>query len=249
MVITNERDRRNLTIACRIVAETLQALRSIIGQGVTTKELDLFAEEFIRSKGGVPAFKGYRGYPANICTSLNDQVVHGIPSSSTRLSDGDIISIDLGVVFEGLIGDAAVTYPVGALSPLASRLIAVTEESLWQGIGQALAGKRVSDISAAIQSTVESNGFSVVRAFVGHGVGKSLHEEPQIPNYVVRQGNTVLKKGMVLALEPMVNAGGYEVYVQKDGWTAVTADRSLSAHFEHTVLVGEREAEVLTKLK
>ncbi|MGW8272254.1 MAG: type I methionyl aminopeptidase [Thermodesulfovibrionales bacterium] len=248
MVVTSERDKGNLVAACRIVAQTLGALRGVIREGVTTKELDLFAEEFIRTRGGIPAFKGYRGYPASVCTSINSQVVHGIPSAATRLKEGDIVSVDLGVVFGGLIGDAAITFPVGRISELAEKLIAVTEESLWRGIERARTGKRVSDISAAVQETVESNGFSVVRAFVGHGLGRSLHEEPQIPNYVVKQGDAVLKRGMVLAIEPMVNAGGYEVYVQRDGWTAVTVDGSLSAHFEHTVIVGDGEAEVLTKM-
>jgi len=246
MIITNENDRNNLIAACSIVAETLRALKGIIGVGVTTKELDLFAEEFIRSKGGDPAFKGYRGYPASICASVNNQVVHGIPSSTVTLKEGDIISIDLGVVFNGLIGDAALTVPVGAISKTAERLLSVTREALSRGVKQAKAGNKVSDISAAVQQHVEKNGFSVVRAFVGHGLGKSLHEEPQIPNYVVKQGDSVLKKGMVLAIEPMVNEGRYEVTVLKDGWTAVTADGSLSAHFEHTLVVGDTGPEVLT---
>jgi methionyl aminopeptidase len=248
MIIKDGSDKENITRAGRIVAETLQALVGIVREGISTKELDLFAEEFIRTRGGVPTFKGYRGYPASICTSLNSQVVHGIPSVSTVLREGDIIGIDLGVTYKGLIGDAAVTLPVGLVSDVAKKLMAVTEESLRLAIGQARAGNRVSDLSAAIQSHVESNGFSAVRAFVGHGIGRSLHEEPQIPNYVVRQGDSVLKKGMVLAIEPMVNAGGTDVYVQKDGWTAVTSDGSLSAHFEHTIIVGGEGAEVLTKI-
>jgi methionyl aminopeptidase len=248
MIIKDGSDKENITRAGRIVAETLQALVGIVREGISTKELDLFAEEFIRTRGGVPTFKGYRGYPASICTSLNSQVVHGIPSVSTVLREGDIIGIDLGVTYKGLIGDAAVTLPVGLVSDVAKKLMAVTEESLRLAIVQARAGNRISDISAAIQSHVESNGFSAVRAFVGHGIGRSLHEEPQIPNYVVRQGDSVLKKGMVLAIEPMVNAGGTDVYVQKDGWTAVTSDGSLSAHFEHTIIVGEEGAEVLTKI-
>lgn len=246
MIITNENDRNNLIAACSIVAETLRALKGIVGVGVTTKELDLFAEEFIRTKGGEPAFKGYRGYPASICASVNNQVVHGIPSSTVSLKEGDIISVDLGVVFNGLIGDAALTVPVGAISKTAERLLSVTREALSRGVKQAKTGNKVSDISAAVQQHVEKNGFSVVRAFVGHGLGKSLHEEPQIPNYVVKQGDSVLKKGMVLAIEPMVNEGRYEVTVLKDGWTAVTADGSLSAHFEHTLIVGDTGPEVLT---
>jgi len=247
MIVINQDDRKNLETACSIVGETLTALKGIVGAGVTTKELDLFAEEFIRSRGGTPAFKGYRGYPASICASVNKQVVHGIPSASTVLQDGDIISIDLGVVYNGLIGDAALTVPVGTIPDETVRLLSVTREALALGMKQARAGNRVSHISAAVQQHVEKNRFSVVRAFVGHGLGKSLHEEPQIPNYVVKHGDSVLKKGMVLAIEPMVNAGGYEVSVLKDGWTAVTADGSLSAHFEHTLIVGEKAPEVLTK--
>lgn len=229
------------------MSETLLALKGVVREGVTTKELDLFAEEFIRSKGGKPAFKGYRGYPASICASVNEQVVHGIPSSSVALKNGDIISIDLGVIFNGLIGDAALTIPVGNIPSNVEKLISVTREALSRGVKQAKAGHKVSDISAAVQQHVEKNGFSVVRAFVGHGLGKSLHEEPQIPNYVVKQGDSILKKGMVIAIEPMVNEGGFEVTLLKDGWTAVTADGSISAHFEHTLIVGERGPEVLTK--
>jgi len=248
MIVRNRQDRENMAHACRIVAETHQALRGMIRAGITTKELDLYAEEFIRSKGGIPVFKGYRGYPASICTSVNSQVVHGIPSASVHLKEGDIVSIDLGVSYKGLIGDAAVTYPVGSISEEAERLLAVTAEALERGIGQARAGKKVSDISAAIQRHVESNGFSVVRAFVGHGLGRELHEEPQIPNYVIRKPDFLLKKGLAIAIEPMVNAGGQAVNILQDGWTAVTRDGSLSAHFEHTVIVGENGAEVLTKL-
>lgn len=248
MIINKKSDRRDMAAACKIVAETHQALKGIIKPGITTKELDLYAEELITSKGGTPVFKGYRGYPSSICTSVNNQVVHGIPSASTYLKEGDIISIDLGVKCNGLIGDAAVTFPVGRISERADRLIRVTEESLRMGIAKAKSGNKVSDISAEIQKYVESKGFSVVRAFVGHGLGRELHEEPQIPNYVVSRSDYVLKKGLAIAIEPMVNEGGYEVNILKDGWTAVTADGSLSAHFEHTVIVGDTGPEVLTKL-
>ena len=248
MIITSEGDRKNLARACGIVAETLQALRGIIKPGISTRELELYAEELIRSRDGTPVFKGYRGYPSSICTSVNNQVVHGIPSTSMYLKEGDIIGIDLGVKYNGLIGDAAITFPVGNISENEQKLLKVTEESLDLGVAQARTGYMVSDISAEIQRQVESNGFSVVKAFVGHGLGRNLHEEPQIPNYVVKKPDYELKRGQVLAIEPMVNAGGYEVSILKDGWTAVTADGMMSAHFEHTVIVGDKEPEVLTKL-
>lgn len=248
MIFTKEADRKCMDRACRIVAETLSSLKGIIRPGVSTKELELFAEEMIRSKGGVPAFKGYRGYPSSICTSVNNQVVHGIPSVTDILQDGDIISIDLGVRYDGFIGDAAVTFPVGTISAQAEKLIRVTEESLELGIEQARVNNMVSDVSAAIQGHVEANGFSVVRAFVGHGLGRALHEEPQIPNYVVKNSDYQLKKGLSIAIEPMVNAGGHDVSILGDGWTAITIDGSLSAHFEHTVIVGDKTPEVLTKL-
>ncbi|UCG79449.1 MAG: type I methionyl aminopeptidase [Nitrospirota bacterium] len=248
MIISNEDDRKNLARACRIVAETLYALGGMIRPGVTTKELELFADEMVRSKSGVPVFKGYRGYPSSICTSVNEQVVHGIPSATRYLKEGDIIGIDLGVKYNGFIGDSAVTFPVGPVSDDAKRLMEVTSEALEHGIAKAVAGNNVSDISAAVQGHAEDNGYSVVRAFVGHGLGRELHEEPQIPNYVVKKNDYPLKEGLVLAIEPMVNAGGFEVSVLGDGWTAVTADGSLSAHFEHTVVVRDKVPEVLTKL-
>jgi methionyl aminopeptidase len=248
MIITSEGDKKNLARACGIVAETLQALRGIIKPGISTRELELYAEELIRSRDGTPVFKGYRGYPSSICTSVNNQVVHGIPSTSMYLKEGDIIGIDLGVKYNGLIGDAAITFPVGNISENEQKLLKVTEESLDLGVAQARTGNMVSDISTEIQKHVESNGFSVVKAFVGHGIGRNLHEEPQIPNYVVKKPDYELKRGHVLAIEPMVNAGGYEVSILKDGWTAVTGDGMMSAHFEHTVIVGDKETEVLTKL-
>ncbi len=233
--------------ASQIVAEALSTLKQVITPGITTKELEQIAEEVIRSRGGVPAFKGYRGYPASICASVNDEVVHGIPSIDVILREGDIISIDLGVIYEGLIGDAAMTVPVGRIDKETERLIRVTEEALYKGIKEARINRRVGDISHAIQRYVESQGFSVVRAFVGHGVGRSLHEEPQIPNFGYPGKGPKLKEGMTLAIEPMVNAGTYEVVIMKDGWTAKTADGSLSAHFEHTVLVTRNGPEILTK--
>ncbi|HLA00360.1 MAG TPA: type I methionyl aminopeptidase, partial [Thermodesulfovibrionales bacterium] len=196
--------------------------------------------------GGVPAFKGYRGYPASICTSVNDEVIHGIPSKRF-LQEGDILSIDLGVYKDGFYGDGAVTIPVGKIVPALQRLLRVTEESLYIGIMNAIVGNRVSDISYAIQRHVESNGFSVVKAFVGHGIGRELHEDPQIPNFGSPGRGPRLREGMTLAIEPMVNLGSHEVVVLNDGWTAVTSDGKPSAHFEHTVLVTPDEPRILTK--
>ena len=204
--------------------------------GVTTGHLDLLAEEGIRSQGGIPAFKGYRSFPKTLCASINDQVVHGIPSNRV-LKDGDIIGLDLGAIIEGFYGDGAVTVPVGTVSPQVEKLINITQEALAKGIEQAVVGNRLSDISHAIQCHIEKNGFSVVRDFVGHGIGRQLHEEPQIPNYGRPGQGPRLREGMVLAIEPMVNMGGYAVRVLDDGWTAVTNDGSLSAHFEHTVAI------------
>lgn len=244
-MIKTQEELARIAEASRIVGETLKALKEVVAEGVSTREIEKFAEDSIRGKGGKPAFKGYRGYPASICTSVNDQVVHGIPSG-TRLREGDLVSIDLGVYYHGFYGDGAVTIPVGRVSEKALRLLRVTEESLYIGVGMAKPGNRVSDISHAIQRHVEENGFSVVRAFVGHGIGKLLHEEPQIPNYGPPGRGPRLQEGMTLAIEPMVNEGGPEVMVLEDGWTAVTADGSLSAHFEHTVAITGGSAKVLT---
>lgn len=233
--------------ACRIVAEVLGGIKKIIAPGVMTKEIDEFAESFIRSKGAKPAFKGYRGYPSSVCTSINEQVVHGIPSS-TKLRNGDIISLDIGVNYRGFFGDAALTMPVGTIGKEAERLVAVTERALRAGMERAVAGNRISDISASIQRCAESEGFSVVRTFVGHGIGRELHEEPQIPNYGRPGEGPEIREGMTLAIEPMVNAGGWEVSILKDGWTAVTKDRKLSAHFEHTVAVTKNGLKILTKI-
>jgi methionyl aminopeptidase len=225
-------------IACagRIVADVQQVLVKEVRPGITTAHLDLLAEEHIRNRGGVPAFKGYRNYPKTLCASVNDQVVHGIPSSRV-LKDGDIIGLDLGAIIEGFYGDGAVTVPVGSVKPEVEKLIKVTKEALMKGIDQAVVGNRLSDISHAIQSHVEGDGFSVVRDFVGHGIGRQLHEEPQVPNYGRPGQGPRLREGMVLAIEPMVNMGQYGVRVLNDGWTAVTSDGSLSAHFEHTVAI------------
>jgi methionyl aminopeptidase len=227
------------------VGQVLCVLRKAVAPGVTTAELDALAEERIRAAGAVPAFKGYHGYPATICSSINEQVVHGIPSARA-LRGGDIVAIDLGVRLKGFFGDAAVTVPVGTVSEQAAELIRVTEEALWKGIAVVRAGARVSDIGYAVQTHVEAHGFSVVREFVGHGIGEALHEEPQIPNYGEPGRGPRLAEGMVLAIEPMVNLGQPQTRVLQDGWTAVAKDGSLSAHFEHTVAVTASGAEVLS---
>ena len=230
-----------------IVAEVLKSLKGVIIAGATTKEIEHFADERIRALGGKSAFKGYRGYPASICTSINEEVVHGIPSSR-KLKEGDIISIDIGVYYEGFYGDAAYTFPVGIVDQETAKLLRVTEEALFRGIEMAVEGKRVYDVSHAIQEHVEKNGFSVVRTFVGHGIGRQLHEEPQVPNFGVAGQGPRLRQGMTLAIEPMVNSGTFDVRVLEDGWTAVTQDGKRSAHFEHTVVVMPNSARILTNL-
>lgn len=233
--------------ANRIVAEILEALRDKVRPGVTTEDLNVFAEEKVKEKKAKSAFKGYRGYPKALCTSINSQVVHGVPSK-TPLKEGDLLSIDFGVYYKGFYGDAAITVPVGRISSEAMRLKEVAEASLYAGIEKAYPGNRLSDISYAIQNLVEGNGFSVVREFVGHGIGRSLHEEPQVPNFGRPGLGIRLKAGMVLAIEPMINAGGSEVNILRDGWTAVTKDGSLSAHFEHTVAITEKGPLILTRV-
>ena len=229
----------------QLVARILAELRRNVAPGVTTRDLDMLAERLVREAGAEPAFKGYHGYPATVCASVNEQVVHGIPSPRA-LVEGDIISVDMGAKLDGFFGDCAVTVPVGTISPEAVRLLRVTEEALFQGIDAVKPGARVSDIGAAVQHHVEAQGFSVVREFVGHGIGTSLHEEPQIANYGPAGHGPRLSEGMVFAIEPMVNAGKADVKVLSDGWTAVTKDGSLSAHFEHTVAVTRNGPDVLT---
>jgi methionyl aminopeptidase len=231
--------------AAGLVARTLEMLGSEIRPGRTTGELDRLAETFIRDHGGSPAFKGYRGFPASICPSVNDEVVHAIPGPRP-LEAGDVIGIDVGVEKDGFFGDAAYTFPVGEVSEGAARLLQVAREALLKGIAQACAGNRVGDISHAIQSHAETNGFSVVRSLVGHGIGRQMHEEPQVPNYGSPDRGPRLMAGQVLAIEPMVNAGGPDVVTRPDGWTVVTRDGSLSAHFEHTVAVGATGPEILS---
>jgi methionyl aminopeptidase len=232
--------------AGRLVGEVLTELTAAVGPGVSTAELDEIAERRIRQAGATPAFKGYHGYPATICASINDEVIHGIPSGRRVLSEGDVISIDVGAALDGYYGDSAVTLPVGHVSEQAATLLRVTEESLYKAIEQARPGRRVSDIGHAVQRHVEAFGFSVVREFVGHGIGVRMHEEPQVPNYGEPGHGPRLAEGMVLAIEPMVNAGKPAVKVLADGWTAVTRDTSLSAHFEHTVAVTAGEPWILT---
>jgi methionyl aminopeptidase len=222
--------------ASRLVAETLAMLRREVRVGVTTEDLDRLAEQFIRSHGGTPAFKGYRNYPKTLCASINDQVVHGIPSKRV-LKEGDIIGLDLGAIVDGFYGDSAVTVVVGNVNPRIANLVKVTEESLYAGIAQAVVGNRLSDISHAVQRHAEAAGFSVVTDFVGHGIGRQLHEEPQVPNYGKPGQGPRLQEGMVLAIEPMINMGNSGVRVLDDRWTAVTTDGSLSAHFEHTIAI------------
>jgi len=228
-----------------IVAEILEILRQKVEPGTNTLELDQISEELALDRDAKPAFKGYRGYPYSLCASVNQQVVHGFPSKRP-LKEGDILSMDFGISYQGYYGDAAVTVPVGKVSPVAQRLMATTKEALFSGIEQAAPGKRLSDISHAIQSRAEAVGFSVVRQFVGHGIGKALHEDPQVPNYGKPGMGIRLKPGMVIAIEPMVNAGGYEVKTLDDGWTTVTKDGSLSAHFEHTVAITEEGPVILS---
>jgi methionyl aminopeptidase len=231
--------------AGRIVARTLQELARAIKPGIATIQLDTLARRYIEKCQARPAFLGYLGYPASICASLNEEVVHGIPGLR-RLKAGDIISIDVGVFYKGYYGDAAATFPVGKVTPLAERLLAVTRESLYKGIEKAYPGNHLYDISAAVQTYVESQGFSVVRNYVGHGIGSEMHEEPQVPNFGLPGKGPVLEAGMVLAIEPMVNAGSWEVETLNDEWTVVTKDRSLSAHFEHTVAILQDGPEILT---
>jgi methionyl aminopeptidase len=233
--------------AGRIVSEILDELQKSVAPGITTWELDRLAESLIYKKGAKPAFKGYLGFPCCLCASVNYEVVHGIPSKKRKLEPGDLIKLDFGVVFKGYYGDSARSIPVGTVSEEAKALIEATRESLEKGISAVVGGNRIGDIGYAVQSVVEPKGFSVVRDFVGHGIGKKLHEQPQIPNFGEPGTGMKLREGMVLAIEPMVNAGTFQVEMLDDEWTAVTLDRRLSAHFEHTVVVTNNGPEVLTR--
>jgi methionyl aminopeptidase len=245
IIIKSERELAIMRQAGRIVAEVLNTLIKQVKPGMKTKELDIIAGQEVARLGGKPSFKGYRGFPANLCVSVNDEIVHGIPGERS-LREGDIVSLDMGATFNGFQGDAAVTVGVGKISPQARKLMATTEGVLKAGIAAARSGARLGDISATIQSYAESRGYSVVREYTGHGIGRELHEEPQIPNFGQAGTGPVLKKGMTLALEPMVNVGDWRTRVGDDRWTVFTADGSLSAHFEHTIAITDGEAEILT---
>jgi methionyl aminopeptidase len=233
--------------ANQIVADTLQMLRTRIAPGCSTEQLDGWAEDFARQRGAIPAFKGYHGFPGSLCVSLNEQVVHGIPSKQVLLHEGDIVSIDFGVKYKGLFGDAAITLGVGAITNEKSALLEITRQALYKGIEATVCGNRINDISMAIQRHVENNGLSIVRQFVGHGIGTQLHEAPEIPNFKRNGYSPRIIAGMVLAIEPMVNIGGHKVKVLKDGWTVVTSDSSASAHFEHSVAVTEEGPVILSE--
>jgi methionyl aminopeptidase len=245
IILKSERDLEAMRPACQVARAVLDEVSEFIAPGKTTREIDQFAASRMKHYGARSAFLGYRKYPCYICISVNEEVVHGL-ANDRRVDFGDIISLDVGVVHNGFIGDNARTVAVGGCSVEAQRLMDVTERALYDGIAQARAGNAVEDISRAVQTCVESNGYSIVREFVGHGVGRSMHEEPQVPNFVEGRSSPKLRPGMTLAIEPMVNAGSPEVKILKDGWTVVTKDGQLSAHFEHTVLITEGEAEILT---
>jgi methionyl aminopeptidase len=245
IILKNERDLEAMRPACAVATSVLDDMADFIRPGVTTRQVDDFAASRMKHYGAKSAFLGYRKYPCQTCISVNDQVVHGL-AGERQLRFGDIVSLDVGVIHNGFIGDTARTVAVGGCGVLAQKLMDITEKALYEGIGRAVSGGRVSDISRAIQTFVESNGFSVVREFVGHGVGRTMHEEPQVPNFVDGKSSPKLRPGMTIAIEPMVNAGSADVKILNDGWTVVTRDGSLSAHFEHTVLITEAEPEILT---
>lgn len=253
IVIKSKSDIELMRRSGEITALALEKIKEAVKPGVTTAELNRIAEEVIKNHSAIPSFKGYKGikgspnYPASVCASVNNEVVHGIPNSRL-LNSGDIVSIDIGVFKEGFHSDAARTFAVGDISESAQRLIDVTKQSFYEGIKHALVGKRIGDISAAIQMYVESNGYSVVRDYVGHGIGRNIHEPPQIPNYISRERGPRLEAGMALAIEPMVNEGAYQVKLLKDKWTVITADGSLSAHYENTVIITDEGSVILTKL-
>jgi methionyl aminopeptidase len=233
--------------ANKIVSEILTMLEGVVAPGITTWELDKLAEDLCLRRNAKPAFKGYRGFPGSLCVSVNEEVVHGIPSRKKKLKSGDIISIDFGTEYRGFFGDSAITLSVGKIKPEVARLLQITEESLNRGIEAVVAGNRVGDISAAIQACVEGHGFSIVRQFVGHGIGSSLHEAPEVPNFFQGERTARLLPGMVLAIEPMVNMGTHKVKVLKDGWTVITNDRKPSAHFEHSVAVTDKDPIILSR--
>jgi len=245
ITIKNERELESMRQACKITAAARALAGEMVKPGVSTKAIDQAVHDYIVAQGAKPSFLGYNGFPASACISVNNVVIHGIPGGYT-LKDGDIVSIDVGAYYKGFHGDCAATFACGAISAEAQRLIDVTKQSFFEGIRFARKGNRVQDISRAVQAHVESNGFSVVRSFVGHGVGRQLHEEPEVPNFVSSRRGPRLLPGMTIAVEPMVNAGSYDVRVLKDGWTTVTSDGQLSAHYENTVLITDGEPEILT---
>ncbi|MDU4891207.1 MAG: type I methionyl aminopeptidase [Clostridium sp.] len=245
MKVKSDTELEYMRSAGKVVAETLAMIEKVIKPGITTGELDRLAEEFIRSQGAIPSFKGYGGFPGSLCTSVNEVVIHGIPGNRV-LVEGDIISVDCGAILNGYHGDAARTFPVGCISKEAQHLINVTKESFFKGIEKAVVGNRLTDISAAIQKYAESYGYSVVRDFVGHGIGTSMHEDPQVPNYGTAGRGPKLVHGVVLAIEPMINMGNYKVKIMPDGWTVVTTDGKLSAHYENTIAITNSGVEILT---
>lgn len=247
ILLKSERELALMRQAGQILADVKDRLRALVRPGVTTRDIDQDVEAFIVARGARPAFKGYRGFPATVCVSINEEVVHGIPSPRRRLAEGDIVGLDLGCTVEGYHADCAITLPVGAVAPRVQELLDVTRESLDKAIVQCRPGNRLGDVSHAVQAHVESHGFAVVRAFVGHGIGKSLHEDPQVPNFGEPGRGPVLKAGMVLAIEPMVTMGSWEVRILADRWTAVTEDGSWAAHFEDTIAVTEAGPDVLTR--
>lgn len=246
IILKSDREIKYMRDAGRIVAETLAEIKKAVRPEITTLELDQLAEDYIKSCGARPAFKGYHGFPGNICASVNEQVVHGIPGLR-KLKNGDTVSIDIGTVINGYHGDAAMTLPVGEIDDEVKKLLKVTEESLHKGIEQAIAGNRLSDISHAVQTYAENHGYGVVRDYVGHGIGRNMHEDPQVPNYGIPGHGPRLKPGMTLAIEPMINMGTHAVNVLNDGWTVVTADGKPSAHFEHTIVITPDGPEILTR--
>lgn len=248
VVLHDAREIAQMREAGRVVAKVHEAMRKHVRPGISTAELNDIAEDIIRSHGAIPTFLGYHGYPASICTSLNDEIVHGIPSRQVILHSGDIISIDVGATLAGWVGDSAWTYAVGEISDQAQRLLEVTEGALWAGIEMAVAGNRLGDISAAVQHYVESRGFSIVREYTGHGVGRTMHEPPQVLNYGDAGTGMRLRPGLTIALEPMVNAGGWLTKTDPDGWTVRSADGSLSSHFEHSIAISTQQAIILTTL-
>ncbi len=246
--LKNKKEIEKIRLSGRILAETFELIKENLKPGMTTKDIDIIAYNYIVKCKARPAFKGYMGYPASICISVNDEVIHGIPSNDRLINEGDIVSLDLGVDFEGFISDSAITIPVADTNDRAKLLLKVTEECLYSGISMAINGNRISDISRAVFVHAKKHGFGIVRDYCGHGVGFNLHEEPQIPNYINNGPNPRLKNGMVLAIEPMINLGGDDVIVMNDKWTVKTADKSLSAHFEHTVAVLDDKPLILTSL-